>query len=308
MTLPAEAMTPAQRTGWVLCIDLAGDFADWAIAGGQMVWLHVIAAGAVPLRATEDIDVVVDLRAAPRGLRFIDQWLIRRGLELQPPNSFGQSHRYIRHSDDGDVEVSVDLLAPDHIGGRADLTTTPPARTIQVPGGSMMLNNHIEVAVTLDGQTAVVRVPRLTAALAGKAEATRIGGRRTDRDWPDAALLLSLISDPIAAADDLSPSERRRMPLLVDLADTAHPAWRAPHPTRGSSARTHWGSSSTLRRRRAEPTPHLAPEPLRRGGSSGTPGALRATEVDPLDCASAAASARDACGCWDLRGARSALT
>lgn len=230
MTLPAEAMTPAQRTGWVLCIDLAGDFADWAIAGGQMVWLHVIAAGADPLRATEDIDVVVDLRAAPRGLRFIDQWLIGRGLELQPPNSFGQSHRYIRHSDDGDVEVSVDLLAPDHIGGRADLTTTPPARTIQVPGGSMMLNNHIEVAVTLDGQTAVVRVPRLTAALAGKAEATRIGGRRTDRDWSDAALLLSLISDPIAAADDLSPSERRRMPLLVDLADTAHPAWRALPP------------------------------------------------------------------------------
>src|SRR5690606_21133384 len=94
VTLPAEAMTPAQWTGWVLCSDLAGDFADWAIAGRLIVWPHVISAGAHPLRATEDIDVHVDLRAPPRGLSFIDQWLIRRGLELQPPNSFGQSHRY----------------------------------------------------------------------------------------------------------------------------------------------------------------------------------------------------------------------
>lgn len=123
-TLPSGLMTPAQRRGWELCIDLSKDFTEWAIAGGQMVWLHTITAGADPLRSTEDIDVVVDIRAAPHGLRFIDRWLITRGVLLQDPNAFGQSHRYIRRSDDGDVEVSVDVLAPDHMGPRADLSTT----------------------------------------------------------------------------------------------------------------------------------------------------------------------------------------
>jgi hypothetical protein len=33
----------------------------------------------------------------------------------------------------------VDLLAPDHLGAHADLTTIPPATTTEIPGGSRAL-------------------------------------------------------------------------------------------------------------------------------------------------------------------------
>lgn len=35
--------------------------------------------------------------------------------------------------------VSIDVLAPEGLGSRTDLTTTPPGRTLQVPGGTQAL-------------------------------------------------------------------------------------------------------------------------------------------------------------------------
>ena len=70
--------------------------------------------------------------------------------------------------------------------------------------------------------------PALLAAIAMKAAVTRIPARSNpDRDWQDAAFLLSLVTDPIAAAQSLSQAERRRLRTLTALSDTDHPAWRS---------------------------------------------------------------------------------
>jgi hypothetical protein len=47
-----------------------------------------------------------------------------------------------------------------------------------------------------------------------------------DRDWADLAFLLSLIPDPISAADQLTKSQRRKLRTARPLLDENHFAWR----------------------------------------------------------------------------------
>lgn len=68
-------MTPAQQQGWKVLLDLAVEFSTgWCLVGGQMVWLHALEHGVEPPRATEDIDVVVDVRAARGAIRRLCRW------------------------------------------------------------------------------------------------------------------------------------------------------------------------------------------------------------------------------------------
>jgi len=43
--------------------------------------------------------------------------------------------------------VIIDLLAPEGVGEHADLTTTAPGRTLQVPGGTQALSRTELVTV-----------------------------------------------------------------------------------------------------------------------------------------------------------------
>jgi hypothetical protein len=72
-----------------------------------------------------------------------------------------------------------------------------------------------------------VRCPNLLGALVGKAAATTIAVRTNpDRDWQDAALLLSVIADPIAVAEECDSKDRQRLRLLKPLEDPAHRGWQ----------------------------------------------------------------------------------
>jgi hypothetical protein len=48
-----------------------------------------------------------------------------------------------------------------------------------------------------------------------------------DRDWVDAAFLLSLVPDPVAAAAEISSGQRRGLRVLKVLLDENHKAWRS---------------------------------------------------------------------------------
>jgi hypothetical protein len=123
--------------------------------------------------------------------------------------------------------VIFDVLAPDGIGERADLTTTPPARTLTTPGATTALNNAERVEVQLLHKTGHILRPALIASIIAKACATTIAVRSNpDRDWSDAAFLLSLVSDPIASARNLSSGDRRRLRRLTPLLADDHPAWK----------------------------------------------------------------------------------
>lgn len=111
----------------------------FVLIGGQMVYLHGAAVGRTPLRVTNDVDVLVDVRAQVNALKMAVKALGTLNYHVDGMSPDLLAHRYVR--DDGMV---VDLLAPDNLGPRANLTTTPPERTIEVPGGTATLGTASE--------------------------------------------------------------------------------------------------------------------------------------------------------------------
>jgi hypothetical protein len=218
-------MTPAQHDGWKLLLDLGDEsVSTWCLVGGQMVWLLAAEYRAPAPRATEDMDLVVDVRADPGGIRQLCAWLVSRGLELEGISSDGIGHRYSAPAVSGPGRIIFDVLAPDRIGQRADLTTSPPARTLSAPGARAALDQSAWVPVSLAGRVGSVCRPSLVAAILAKTAATTIAVRgNPERDWTDAAFLLSLIPDPMAAAAELSPRDRQRLRRLDPLRDEGHP-------------------------------------------------------------------------------------
>jgi hypothetical protein len=101
---------------------------------GQMVFLHAIEQGAAPPRVSTDLDVLVNARIAGRPLAAFASGLEDLGFEQDGISPDGIAHRYRRN------RATIDVLAPQGLGQRTDLTTTPPGRTIPVPGGTQPLS------------------------------------------------------------------------------------------------------------------------------------------------------------------------
>lgn len=94
-----------------------------------MVWLLAHEYEVEPIRATENIDVVVDIRAKQRLLMRMCAWLD------------GIGHRYVSDKYNGPGKVAFDILAPDNVSERAILTTFPPARMVSAPGTRGVLDS-----------------------------------------------------------------------------------------------------------------------------------------------------------------------
>lgn len=68
-----DIMRPAQEQGWLTLFKLAMTFpTGWCLGGGQMVWLLAAEHRVAPLRATDDVDVVVDIRSEPTGIQALN--------------------------------------------------------------------------------------------------------------------------------------------------------------------------------------------------------------------------------------------
>ncbi len=206
---------------WHLLFDLSEEIPNvWCLIGGLMVALYGIEHGRTDTRPTADGDVLVDIRADPSALRQISNFLTARELEPDPAPD-GIVHRFIGmvHSD----EIVIDILAPDHVGERADLTTTPGGRTIEVPGGTQALSRTEDIKVQVGGRTGRIRRPNLLGAILIKLAALQVAGD-AERHFQDLAFLLSLVPDPMAARSHLTGPERRKLHACA-LADRTHPAW-----------------------------------------------------------------------------------
>jgi hypothetical protein len=207
---------------WHLLFDLALAQPDsWCLVGGLMVMLHGLEHGRSDVRPTADGDVLVDIRVRPAALREVIRFLFENGLEpeLAPD---GIQHRFKRATNDG--ELKVDVLAPDHVGARADLTTTPPGRTIEVPGGTRALQRSERVSVQAGGRTGLIRRPDVVGAILVKLAATGLPGDPA-RHYQDLALLLAILPNPRRARFELTSKERAKL-RACQLQDRDHRAWR----------------------------------------------------------------------------------
>jgi hypothetical protein len=207
---------------WHVLLDLGERLSvPWTLVGGQMVLLHALEHGQVPPQISQDGDVVADIRAHPASLIVVVDELASLGFDLGDISAEGIGHRYVRPADPR--PVVVDVLAPEGLGEKADLTTTPPGRTIEVPGGTQALNRTELVTVVHEGRRGGLPRPSLLAAIVGKAAAT--GLPKPERHYRDLALLCALVEDPFATVEELGRKDRQRLRKAAALLDQGHPAW-----------------------------------------------------------------------------------
>lgn len=208
----------------------------WVLIGGQMVLLHGMEHGQLPLRETNDADALVDVRVAPRGTVELAAALTDMGLELEGINTDGVGHRFVGHG------LAVDLLAPDHLGERATLTTIPPARTVQVPAGTRLLYSPRRCPVGVAGQVHWIPRPDLVMAIVGKAAALTLADPQ--RHAEDLAFLCGLVPDPRAMEDALTRSDRKLLMGAQALLDDDRVWAYASDPDRARSTLTYLLSRS----------------------------------------------------------------
>jgi hypothetical protein len=209
------ALAGRQRESWHALIELASPLGEhWLLVGGQMVFLHELERNASDTRATDDVDVVVDLRVQPAGLDQVHRILTHAGFDQAVPSAEGIAHRYRR------AGATFDVLAPDNLGKRARLTLGS-GRTIEAPGASQALVRRGIVRVELaDGSVAPIRRPTLVGALLGKvAAATEIVSQsRAERakHMRDVDALARLLGPFDRDGANLTPKERRALTGIVD--------------------------------------------------------------------------------------------
>lgn len=229
-----DDLLPAGQLGWQLLLELTeANGSDWVLIGGQMVYLLALEHKRTLPRATADMDVVIDVRAQPGGVGWMARWLVeQQGFSQDDPSADGISHRFTRTLSAVEGSVIFDILAPEGLSERTNLTTIPPGRTVRAPGATQALRRRrlVEVGVRLSTGALVtgsVYCPSLVGALVLKAAATsEINVRENpERDWSDCALLLSMLPDPLAAAAELDKKDRERLRRLEPLLDRENAGW-----------------------------------------------------------------------------------
>ena len=233
MTVELRQLTPAAEEGWATLFALAEESTDeWLLVGGQMMFVLAVEHGAERVRPTEDIDVVVNLRVRPNGTQWLSSWLKKQDFIFEGSDRDQIGHRFIRPTSSGKGKVIFDVLAPEGVGERAKLTTVAPARTVRAPGSLQAFERSrvVEVLISdfLDSKerTGIVRCPNLLGALVAKAAATTILVRQNpERDWQDAALLLSVLDDPVGTLEQLNKRDHQHLERLRPLLETSHQGW-----------------------------------------------------------------------------------
>lgn len=203
---------------------------EWTLIGGQMVYLHAIEHAATPPRVSTDLDVLVNARIVTGGVAAFVAAIELRGFHLEGTSPEGLAHRYRREG------VSIDVLAPEGLGPHTDLTTTPPGRTLQVPGGTQALTRTEMLPIHTTTAAGKVPRPSLLGAIVAKAAAVGVDDA-PDAQRLDLAFLLSLVEEPLDLATRMTPKDRQRLHARTELTDRQHPTWRILTPTQGDRAR-----------------------------------------------------------------------
>jgi hypothetical protein len=207
---------------WHALLDLAEALpTGWTLVGGHMVLLHALEHGHVPPTISQDGDVVADVRTDRRRLSRLVSILERQGFSLAGMSAEGLAHRYTRPAQR--KAVMMDVLAPDGLGGRADLTTSSPGRTVEVPGGTQALARTESIAVVHEGRGGQIPRPTLLAAIVLKAAATTLSDPA--RHHRDLALLCALVGDPFELAEEMTAKDRQRLKRVTALTRDSHQAW-----------------------------------------------------------------------------------
>ena len=225
MAEPVVELPPlagGQADSWTALVELAPVLGDnWLLVGGQMVFLHEVERRSTDMRPTDDVDVVVNLRAEPAGLARVHEAVLGAEFSQDPPSTDGAAHRYRRGG------AVFDVLAPDNVGERAQLSLGA-GRTIEAPGTTQAFHRCDVVTVDLDGSSAAIRRPNLVGALIGKASAVvKISSQSAAnrpkhlRDFDSLARMLGPVDRDGAALTHGERKLLRQVPRVGELAEAS---------------------------------------------------------------------------------------
>lgn len=190
----------------------------WMLVGGLMVHAHAELAGLVHPRPTEDVDMVVELRAGS----YLEAAasLERLGYERHEPlDSWAPAHRFTRGAE------IVDLMVPDSSTVRAS-----GRNVVAVPGARSALKRTILYSAS--GHVPV-RIPDLGSALSLKGAAYRLPGADRGRHLQDGVTLFACVTGDL----QLSRSMRQHVNHLIQALGS-NDAWaHFPLPTRRRAVR-----------------------------------------------------------------------
>ena len=214
MAEPVElaVMSAAQKQSWHALMDLYERLnSDWTLIGGQLVHLHCAERGATPIRPTNDVDTVVDIRATSTMLATFTGALMDMGF-VPEISGDGVQHRWRRD------QAQIDVLIPEGVGERAAARAgAGGAPTIRAPGTTQALARSEPIMVVAEGRTGTVLRPNLVGALVGKAAArTEIASdRASGRHCTDFVVLASLISARDFREIELTRKDRTRLRRML---------------------------------------------------------------------------------------------
>jgi len=231
---------------WEVLLELSERLeVQWTLIGGQMVLLHSLEHGTVPPQVSEDGDIIANIRTDRDALKAVVAVLRDLGFDLEGVSADGVAHRYVRARRTPDRPVVIDILAPEGLGERADLTTTGTGRTIQVPGGTQALDRTERIAVRAGGKLGMIPRPSLLGAVIAKSAACGLP-EDVSRHLRDLALLCSLLDDPFETAEELTAKDRKRLRLAKALDDPGHPSWLLVPEDIRSDGRIAWAILNDL--------------------------------------------------------------
>ena len=188
VTVDLTDLHPAAHATWAAIANLTAntDTETWVVVGGQMVAIHATVAGVAVPRATDDGDIVVDVRTHSRDV--MRQMAVALstdgfGAELSPDGIV----RFVK----GDARI--DLLAPEGLGSHP--VNTGKGRTVQAPGSTQAIERASHFRIQIVDEQFTIRVPNLHGAIIAKSAAATeiIAATRIDKEKPERDLATLLL-------------------------------------------------------------------------------------------------------------------
>lgn len=191
------------------------------LIGGLMVQAHAMNAGRI-VRATTDIDMLIDVMADTKNIHTAIRGLESQGFELKEPALRGTAfHRMMKG------ELIIDLLVSDHLPtGKRKLSAVNQWPILEVSGGAQAVERKSILNIVSDDTSVSARIPDLLGSLVLKAAASISDTRDAQRHLQDVAMLSSLATDHAAIKAQMHGSDKKRIRAVAAmLSNPNNAAW-----------------------------------------------------------------------------------
>lgn len=188
-------VTGAEKDSWLALQEIIQILpSGWCVTGGSLVRLHLMsrAKRTTVQRATEDIDIILNVKARRSNIKDFENALQGCGFEPDGVNASGANHRWTRTTD----HAKIDVLAPSGITETVNgWSFGRLGKLVPTRGAHFSIEEIEEIEVAIDGISLTVPAPSIIGALYGKCSALlHVGDSNKQRHLYDIASIVSVLT------------------------------------------------------------------------------------------------------------------